>query len=432
MKLKTDGFWCNVLEATPQERSRLNTLLSFRIDAYTKVYYRRMLQSRYGLRFPAGFVPRIAKQMQFEIEGWKFGKQTCCDSTLRDYQIEGVNRILKLSRGNLIWATGAGKTFAVGAILNELKFKQALFVTVSRPLVAQTCDKLRQFGQEASTEIGKAKVTVVTHQLLERRFSKLKKWLQDIDVLIFDECHHTAARTIYKIAQNCPAAFRCGLTATPWRDDHKEFLIEGATGPNIHTILPKYLISRGYLANPIVLMVKVPRFHTNAFEYRDIYNDVIVTNCEQHKRIIQVVKLLEKRRPTQVLVDRVEHAHLLGKFIPEATVVTGKNRDKNKIVNDFVNGRVPIMISTPLLKEGFDAPIMRSLIMAGSFKSLVGATQAAGRLLRPKPNKERPILVDFMYGNKYLKKHAIARQRVYEQAIAPTQIVDLELLSKYL
>ena len=427
MRLKVKGFYCYVIGPTLEEVAQLNTLLSFRIETYTRVYYRRLLRQRYSqYYFPAGFVPRIAKQMQFEIEGWELGKEKCQDSTLRDYQREGANKILQCRRGNLVWATGAGKTFAVGAILNELKFKQALFVTVSRPLVEQTCDKLRHFGQEVSTEIGKAKVTVATHQLVAARLNKIKKWLQDVDVLIFDESHHVSARTIYKIAQNCPASFKLGLTGTPWRDDHKEFLIEGAIGPNIHTVRPKELIKRGYLANPIILMIPVTRLKTSAITYQQVYQDAIVEYDYRHNLIVQAVKLCKSHRPTQILVDRVEHAYLLGELIPEAVVVTGKHKDADKddIVSRFAKGEIPIMISTQLLKEGADFPKMMSLVMAGSGKSLVNAVQSAGRLLRPKPNGERPVLIDFLDHNKYLKRHALQRQRIYENMIAEVQMLD--------
>jgi superfamily II DNA or RNA helicase len=87
------------------------------------------------------------------------------------------------------------------------------------------------------------------------------------------------------------------------------------------------------------------------------------------------------------------------------------------------------LISTPLLKEGADFPLLRSLIMGGSGKSLVNTIQAVGRVLRPGPYKDKkPIVVDFLDHTRYVMKHALARRRILEEEIGPVRVLPTEHL----
>ena len=430
LQLQVKGAWCYVLNALPHEWDELSRFLSFTVEAYgQRTWPRKMLQVG-NRRFPTGYLSRVAKKFQFQVTGIETGDEQCDNDFLRDYQSEGVNTALKIRRGIVSWPPGAGKTLAIGAMLESHSFNRVLFVTVSSALVQQTCQKLAKFGLTATTKPGTdSPICVVTHQLLTRRFKKLRKWLSEVDTLIVDEAHHVPAKTIYKMAMECDAIFRVGLTATPIRDDGLEFLVEAAFGPIIHTVHISELIAKGYLANPTLLMISVPRMPSDSYDYAGVYDDVIINNEVRNELVLRAIKLLQTHRPTQVLVDRIPHAYLLGELCSEATVVTGNDPDKYKheVLEDFEKGDIPILISTPLLKEGADFPLMRSLVMAGSSKSLVNTVQSVGRVLRPAPNKN-PIVIDFLDHTRYVLKHALARRRILEAEIGPVRVLPSEYL----
>src|SRR5690606_11618735 len=62
-----------------------------------------------------------------------------------------------------------------------------------------------------------------------------KEFLESIECVIIDECHHSSAVTIREALDKMPnAAYRYGFSATPWRDksaDQK--LLLAALGDNI-------------------------------------------------------------------------------------------------------------------------------------------------------------------------------------------------------
>jgi superfamily II DNA or RNA helicase len=76
---------------------------------------------------------------------------------------------------------------------------------------------------------------------------------------IFDEAHHVAAQTIYDLLYRMPnVSTVVGLSASPWRDDGLDLLLEAALGPVRYAIRASDLIDQGWLVPPHIRVHRIP------------------------------------------------------------------------------------------------------------------------------------------------------------------------------
>jgi superfamily II DNA or RNA helicase len=94
---------------------------------------------------------------------------------------------------------------------------------------------------------------------LDERRAQIVSFIENAGMVIFDECHHVPADTAYDIAfRTLSARYRFGLSATPWRDDGHDLLLEAALGPKVCAMTCSDLIRRGYLVRPSIAMTRAP------------------------------------------------------------------------------------------------------------------------------------------------------------------------------
>ena len=81
----------------------------------------------------------------------------------------------------------------------------------------------------------------------------------------YDEVHHAAcesAKEVMLAAKN--AYWRFGGSATPWREDGAEKMIQALFASHIVNITASWLIARNYLVRPYILNVRVRDGRGNA------------------------------------------------------------------------------------------------------------------------------------------------------------------------
>jgi len=136
-------------------------------------------------------------------------------------------------------------------------------------------------------------------------------------------------------------------------------------------------------------------------------------------------ELFREGRQVMILVQRIEHGKTLDdllwsfkgpSFIPHQ-FISGKEKseDREKALEEFKNGDLPVLIATTILDEGVDVPKIDALIIAGGNKARIGALQRIGRGLRTGGNFSNLKVVDFAdLTQKYLIRHALARLKIYK------------------
>lgn len=422
---------------------------------------RKLLRKRGGLAFPTGLLPRIVKLLttaglDYTVEDLRTRFTTgepiqTQGPPLRDYQKEVLTVVASKERGILQLATGAGKTM-IAAHLIAARGLNTLFFVHTKDLLYQTIEVFKSIlnvpiGQIGDGTVHVEKITVATIQTAARALDvKIKKepgddvpiwsddaaerlsisdWevvqraLWDCAVVIFDECHHLPADSFYEIAMKLKDAFyRYGLSATPWRSDRSDLMIEAALGPKLCVVSSTELIRRGYLVPPKITMYEVyPTSAKLVRNYTRVYQSEVVENQDRNKLIAEVAEHSAQRgKSVLILVNQVKHGKNLEAMIEGAVFIHGRDSSevRNEAIEQLRQKKNQILIATTLADEGLDLPSLDVLILAGAGKSETRALQRVGRVLRPYPNKKTATIVDFWDQSLYLEAHSRQRYEIYE------------------
>lgn len=371
---------------------------------------------------------------------------------LRDYQESSKKKALDAQNGMVRIATGGGKTAIMASICADLNgYGRVIFVR-RQMLLAQT---IEVFERELGIKVGQIGAGVVDIQPLtiamipsvaraidpKWKFTKendddeddetklsdtekaeIKKYLEQVECLIIDECHcigSDTAQLVAKTAKN--ARYRLGFSATPWRDDGKDILLSAVTGERIVDIDASYLIERDFLVPPHIYYFKTPPVRIPLFQqgkYQDVYKEFIVDNPNRNALILmKAIEAYERYEKVLILVQQVDHGKMLLEYLEEqgiwAEYISGSKTmiSRGEIVRDFQSRSRSILIGTNgTLSEGVDIPEITVLINASGGKSSVQYYQKIGRAIRTAEDKKRAIIIDFLDQNiRFMQKHAEAR-----------------------
>jgi superfamily II DNA or RNA helicase len=252
-------------------------------------------------------------------------------------------------------------------------------------------------------------------------YSKIRELLKSAKVHILDECHVAACNTIQTIIRNIKPEHLYGMSASPWRDDGADLLIEATLGHKIIDVSASDLISNGWLIKPYIKFIEVPRYEgVLNRNYQTIYKNYIVENDFRNAMVVKAAeKMVEGGYKPLVLFNSINHGKILHEMISKkmnCTLLSGKDdmalRETAK--DDIDSGKLQVLIASRIFDIGVDVPSLSGLVVAGSGKSSVRALQRIGRVIRPAPGKKRAVIADFLDNAEFLKKHSIARREIYE------------------
>ncbi len=394
---------------------------------------------------------------------------------LRPYQIEAADCAMTAKRGVFEAATGTGKTEIMAEMIRRTACR-SLIVVASRDLAWQTIERFEGSKREVQTlEFPNAPehglygivgddqqtpglVTAALYQTLVRRLMPVclrcdaqgeleqrtcnvkkggkrcggdldfteteyvREWLASFDALHLDECHRGAAKTWWPIVNSCPAYWRFGYSATPFKSDPiTELKLVGATGEIMYSFSARKAIDEGYLTEPFVITVD-PNFSLLLDEekYIDSYRDGIVEHVKRCRLIAEIAQGTSEGWgvPTLILVQWTEHGRNIKRALREigvraefisGTAPTAKRRDVMHAMDD---GRLNCVIATTIFDEGVNVPAIGALILAGGGKARHKVVQRIGRGLRVVEGKEYLAVFDIWdsHSEKYLLQHS--RQRL--------------------
>jgi len=368
---------------------------------------------------------------------------------LRDYQADCIQAAVAGRRGVLQLATGGGKTLIAAHIIRELN-RPALFLVHTRDLLHQTRRVFADFlqvpiGQAGDGVVDIQPITVATVQTCARALDvkvvktpdddevlendrtelsgstagDLARYIRKVPVVFFDECHHLPADTTYDLAMEMAgAAWRYGLSATPFRADRLDLLLEAALGPKLYSAPASVLIEKGFLVPPQIQFVPVPPLVvvSGRPEYQEIYSSYVVENPRRNELIVRSVgQLRTKGKSVLILVSQVKHGEILQGMMPGVPLVQGTDpADKRAEVFAGLQAKeMPVVIATTLADEGLDVPTLDAVILASAGRSETRALQRVGRALRPAPKKKEAVVVDFLDQAPFLNDHAKRRLEIF-------------------
>lgn len=304
---------------------------------------------------------------------------------LRDYQRRAIDD-LRLSYANqhrapcLVLPTGAGKTVVASEIIRLTieRGGRVLFLAHRVELIGQTVAKLESAGVtdiriiQAGGELGNpnARVTVASIPTLARRGLR-----PEASLVIFDECHHTVAKTWAKLAEHYSGSLLLGLTATPERSDGAALgdifddIVVGAT--------VKELIELGHLAPA---RVQGPTSNLGS-------NTVAMSVADAYARYANGQR-------TVVFCSTVEESLRIASEMPvRAAVVHGDmpKAERSQILRDKA---IRVLVNVFVLTEGWDDPSCAVCILNRNPGHSGVYLQMCGRVLRPHPSKTEALIID--------------------------------------
>lgn len=444
--------------------------LSFKIQGaeHTRAYKMGRWDGIYkilerDLTFPYGLLERVKgfyklHNKYFEIENRRPPKSPFEPINIYDrlvdmekkpynYQIDAVNVTKEKDCGIIRLPTGSGKTI-VAALMAAQFGKSTIIYVVGKDLLYQMhkfltdafqmeigiigdglCE-IKDINVVSVWTVGQAfgmkKSEIITDGTADEKLVDRSKYIDILNLMkfvkvhIFDECHLAACDTIQKISRKINPEHLYGMSASPWRDDNADLLIESIFGSKIVDIPASYLIENGYLVQPIIKFIKLSRKRfPKDTQYQSVYKEYITDNSERNNHIINgSCRLVEQGYQTLVLYSRIAHGKYLfeelSKRIP-CILLSGKDSSKIREAAKIKleNKEINCIVASTIFDIGVDLPSLSGLVIAGAGKSSVRALQRIGRVIRKFPGKEYAAIIDFLDQAKFLKSHSITRYRIY-------------------
>lgn len=361
----------------------------------------------------------------------------------RTYQTQAVLASVMYGNGIVKAATGAGKTTIAARTISALQ-KRSIFIVHTRDLLYQTIESFnRMFPNEVIGQIGDGKInyqniTVATMQTLailndievgKNKFDEdadniketkvqykeiynpdaWHKYRNSVDCVMFDEVQRICSQTAYSVRFLFERAnYAFGYSASPWRDDGSDLMIEAAFGKRVVDITASELIKQGYLVKPYITIKNAPATWSGD-TYEQVYKSAIVKNTLRNMQVVQdAIEQYNLGRNTLILVTQIKHGELLEKMLGQsgipAVFISGKSgmKKRRQTIQDMRDGKVQLVIASTIADVGLDVPRLQSIVEAGAGKSSVTALQRLGRIMRPFNGKDKCYFITYKDNAPYL------------------------------
>lgn len=372
---------------------------------------------------------------------------------LRPEQIMAVSRVINHKIGNtpfhigvLDYTVNAGKSLIMAAIYYSFKKQlKTLLITQDADWLQQSKEEFKRYlPGETITFVQGSKVynwsnfSIGMVQSLSRNIKNYQRELSKIDMVLVDEADLASNKSYQSVLTHLyNTRVRIGLSGTIYmstlaKDKLKNMTLLSFFGPKLSEFRLKDSIKKGYSTNTIVKMVPAENYYPegwisyNKYNYKDIYDDTITNNVYAWHTVLERLKfnISYNRLPALVVCKFVNHCENIYKYIKSAldsslniacVHVNTPNKVRKKIMEDFREGRIDILVSTTIIARGKNFPLLKLLINAASMDSQEKTIQFLGRLVRTHKSKSRVYLDDIHYKGEYLTRHGNHRKRYYQK-----------------
>ena len=402
--------------------------------------------------------PKIEEKIEIELNTTKLLRE--------EYQQPDLQMMLQTTRGVVKWPTGAGKTLLACYYIAQRQVLPVIFYVHRLSLLEQTYQVFSEVFDpnivgrvgggyvEADKPIVVAMVQTVGRALKVLNTgvkedktpltvadkNKVVAMCENARSIIVDECHHTPCATLLSVLTASRLAYhRFGLSATPYRSDGLDIMINAALGPRIVNRSASELARLGFLVNANIRFVPVPGIHVNEPLWKQHWSKiyrVCISENDKRNEIIrsEVQDLYLEDRITVVFVNLVKHgrrlAAMLRERLPSQEVIFVEGEmgfEQRRMVFDRVrSGQVRVLLVTPLGDEGLDLPPVDAIVLADAGRSPVEKIQQIGRGLRPWANKEDCKVIDFFDKSPMFRSQSESRWKLYKE-IEEDWIVDWKI-----
>lgn len=365
--------------------------------------------------------------------------------SLRDYQVEAIDAVYdgtadtpgtwaQQQRRAIVLPTGSGKGDIIGAIAaREARGGNSVLTLAHRSVLL---DQLTERTRLWAPEIPHGRIEGGTHRdgfpIVEAmtttlgagrgaaRRDRVRRTrcgpgrAHPFDTIIYDECHHAAARGNLAILRDfgCfePGHTRLlGVTATFTRGDKYGLRDAFVDVPFQRSI--GWAIDRGWLVEPYGRVVVTSHMNLADVKVSKVNGDY--DDAELGEMVVQdtdqIVKAwlehaVDARHPTgrltaaftpDIASAEALTAEFVGAGVAAACITQGTSaRDRTRINREFINGTIRVLVNVMVLTEGWDVPDVSCVLMARPTKLPGLYTQIVGRGLRLALGKSDCLVLD--------------------------------------
>ena len=357
--------------------------------------------------------------------------------------LRGDDRFGTSRRGMISLPTGSGKTRVAVQALVEATCKDSfrgsvLWVADRDELCEQAVESWRQVwssigtpetlrvsrmwgGQRNPERLDSPHVVVATIQTLDARLNSpgpVDDFLGEIGIIVFDEAHRSIAPTFTSVTQELGLTrwqrsrepFMIGLTATPYRGYNEaetarlarryagNRLDRGAFLSDDAEYVVKELQEGRILAEVNYGTIEGGDFTLSDAEVDGMADtpwlpkraqESLARDANRTRRILRAYEeYIHPDWPALVFATSVEHAGIVAALLSargiRATAVSGKTETatRRRVVEEFRNGDIQVLVNYEVFREGFDAPRTRAIVVARPVYSPNLYFQMIGRGMR--------------------------------------------------
>lgn len=318
--------------------------------------------------------------------------------------------------------TGFGKTFCAIKLASTIKLKTLIIVN-KIVLIKQWEESIKEF---CDSDVVVQKLTAKSdfspdadfYIMNAQNIEKMgRNFFRDIGLVIVDEAHLIMAETLSKSMQYIYPRYLIGLTATPYRPDGLDILLELYFG--------KHKIIRKLYREHDVLKVETGFKPTIEYAINGKVNwgvllDSQANDDDRNELIIGLIKHFPTRN-FLVLTKRISQGeYLIERLTAEGESVTsllGKNQEFDR------ESRILVGTSSKV-GVGFDHVKLDALLLAADIEEYF--IQYLGRVFRTKDSV--PLIIDLVDKYCILQKHWNTRRSVYQEHGGTVRTFDLENL----
>lgn len=283
---------------------------------------------------------------------------------------------------------GFGKSVVIASIIKSSfrRRNHVLFVVHTTELITQMRDELKKWGLEGEF------VDVRSIQSFKNKDPE-----KQYKTVIVDEAHHASANTYQKLFDALPDAWNIGFTATPYRGDKKiladtyEHLVQSS-------LSVRQMIKLGFLADFEIISEDVFKEKANDLR-RGMDGDYTKSSLAKlfegfdYLSAVEKYNLCLEGKKTIIYLPSVNSAELMEKEFIEhgyrARAIHARLSKKvcARLVKDFREDRLDILLNVDKVGEGFDVPNCEAVMLLRPTKSLSLHIQQSMRCMRKDGDK---------------------------------------------
>ena len=347
---------------------------------------------------------------------------------LRPYQLEDAEAVEAawargMKRPAVLWATGLGKTVMFTYLAREFRRRtgrRVLVVAHRNELIEQAAAKLRAVAPDLSVGVVKAernqsRASLVVGSVQTLRSEIRRRQIDDVGLVIVDECHHAAADSYLRILQHYGAmpgehhwrdsdAVALGVTATMIRGD--KLALGDVWQDVVASRDVAWGIREGFLVRPIGRRVHVVDLDLSAVRaarsdtQRDEAMGAAIGDSMAPEAIAKAYVEFAPERQGFLFAPTVASAGLMADALNGAGIATElvhartPTEQRRRVVERAGEGSVRVLANVGVFTEGTDIPAISCAVLARANGHAGMHAQQVGRVLRPYPGKSSALVLD--------------------------------------